>query len=184
MKRIEPPHSHNWDDLIHTPIRPLKPGRVPRSNIPDSLIRWDDTPVVYFLFRRAEIIYIGSTTHLYNRLLYHRGGQRGTRKDFDRVGIVVTTTDTLLQTERDYIVTYRPRLNKYINTTTSFILDMTRLRSIETPSGETVIMPRYTVVDTTDEPLESSNDLEDLQRRYGHHKPLPVVTPEPKPRKP
>lgn len=62
-------------------------------------------PVVYFLISGGEIVYVGKSKNVLERLSSHRG------KDFDAVATVACSADQLDLMEIAYIAALEPRLN-------------------------------------------------------------------------
>jgi len=78
---------------------------------------WKDTGIangVYFLFDRDELIYIGSSFRTYERINYHK---RTGLIDFDSFYFFETETmnrKDLYILEADFIIAFKPPLNKVI----------------------------------------------------------------------
>lgn len=81
-----------------------KPLRVVRNlrELPRSI----EPMFVYFLTRNDEIVYVGQTRNLTNRLLAHEKD-----KSFDRVFFIECDLQTVNETERHYIDRFSPEYN-------------------------------------------------------------------------
>lgn len=84
----------------------------PLDNVPgiNEIIHIADIhPVVYFLLKNGNIVYIGQTINWPSRLTTHRD-QLGDQ--FDAMALLPTSLDELHKTERKYIEMFCPSLNR------------------------------------------------------------------------
>lgn len=72
-------------------------------------------PSVYFLFDGIELVYIGETNNLYNRIYHHLNYGYACSIDFDRFYYLSASTDRKerRRTEEYYIEQYQPKWNGY-----------------------------------------------------------------------
>lgn len=63
---------------------------------------------IYFLIQDDEIVYIGQSVHIPNRLKTHQGGE----KVFNKVFFVECSGNDLDELEKHYIRSFTPKLNK------------------------------------------------------------------------
>ncbi len=64
---------------------------------------------VYFLFIHRELVYVGQSTNIRNRIATHR---QDNRIDFDSVFFIEVDEDKLIQVEKGYIIRYDPKYNQ------------------------------------------------------------------------
>lgn len=77
-----------------------------------SSVPIDDGYKIYFLFRGDEIVYIGQTRSLLNRISAHQNGTVDTaKKEFDSIAVVSSTKESVNDDERVYIGHYAPKHN-------------------------------------------------------------------------
>lgn len=69
--------------------------------------------VVYFLTYEGELVYIGKTNNLFNRLSAHIAENKKTFDDYF-IAIFDTDSDSLIHIERIYIEKYTPMYNKRV----------------------------------------------------------------------
>jgi excinuclease UvrABC nuclease subunit len=62
---------------------------------------------VYLLRKGTEVVYVGQSRDIENRLSQHRA----IRRDFDSFEIIETPVEDLLRIEQEYILKYRPAQN-------------------------------------------------------------------------
>lgn len=67
-------------------------------------------PCVYFLIDRGQVVYVGQTTNLLQRIADHYAGGEG--KSFDEVYFVPVKIQELCQVEAAFIARLAPRLNE------------------------------------------------------------------------
>lgn len=104
IERLEVRGEHRKGRLLPEHDALLSLGRVTenKAKFPYS------GPAIYFLFCGDELVYIGQTVNLLNRVSSHFG-----RKDFDHFSYIVCARDDLNSLERSAIWKYQPKLNKH-----------------------------------------------------------------------
>jgi predicted GIY-YIG superfamily endonuclease len=79
----------------------------------DSIPLRADTPCIYFLFSGDEIVYVGQSNALAQRIMSHQNGTADTeKKDFDSLVVVGSTKERIRDEELAYIRQFTPRYNK------------------------------------------------------------------------
>ncbi len=68
---------------------------------------------IYFLIKGAEIVYVGQSVDILNRIAQH---SKDVLKDFDSFSILECPTELLLTLEAHFIYKFRPRLNTSLPT--------------------------------------------------------------------
>lgn len=112
--------------IIYNPAYPPRiklhgfaPWRRPAHILPlDQLRAIGDTAMgsgIYFLWRRAELLYVGQSVEVPTRLETHRrcrdGFLRGKAMAFDRATSMSCPAEAMTKLEYEYICTYGPPLN-------------------------------------------------------------------------
>lgn len=67
----------------------------------------NDTYYIYFLLKDNQVVYIGQTNNIFNRI---KGHQKN--KEFNNVAYITTTKDKANYLENYYIIKYEPFYNK------------------------------------------------------------------------
>ena len=75
------------------------------NHIVDASVPWENSCGVYFLIQDLEIVYIGQSVEIFNRINQHTG------KKFNRVAYVACEKQNLNVLESLYIHLFRPKLN-------------------------------------------------------------------------
>ncbi len=95
----------------------MTPPRVRSSVPPSSLSKLNNLqyfkdnkghPCIYFLVKNNEVVYVGKSTYLMQRVLTH---QVNRQKDFDEVFWLSVPQEELGETEKAFIRLLRPRYN-------------------------------------------------------------------------
>lgn len=61
---------------------------------------------VYFLIKNNEVVYVGQSTNVLNRIQGHKD------KDYDQAFYIECEKDSLLELETKYIIAFTPKMNK------------------------------------------------------------------------
>lgn len=83
------------------------------KNLRGTTVPIDDGFKIYFLFSGDEIVYIGQTRSLLNRISNHKNGLGLTmKKDFNSIAVIDSDRDNINYEEYCYISHYAPKYNK------------------------------------------------------------------------
>ena len=74
-----------------------------------NVIEWPVKPIIYFLIKDEEVVYVGQTINGYGRINAH------TDKDFDYACYIDCPEYDLDNKEGYYIIKYNPKYNKALN---------------------------------------------------------------------
>jgi len=78
------------------------------NSIINSSMPYKKSCGIYFLIKDYEIIYVGKSTSVYNRIEAHN---KDCNKDFDKWCYVLCDKDKLDDLEAEYIIEFKPKLN-------------------------------------------------------------------------
>lgn len=104
------------------------------NNILSRAIAWYNKPCIYFLIKNKEIVYVGQTTNLFNRLGHHQQKHINTTTkvmhsqikksrtiDFDSFSYIECDKNDLDRLEGFYIFALLPKLNRANTKYTEFV---------------------------------------------------------------
>lgn len=81
----------------------------PKSLIVEKATNYNNACGVYFLVKNGEIVYVGQSINIANRITAHRD------KDFDDVSFILCEPNNLNILETLYILAYQPKYNGFVS---------------------------------------------------------------------
>lgn len=84
----------------------------------ESMSHFIDRPVIYFLYLKNKVVYVGQTTRLAMRVHDHLKVGRF-KKEFDAIGWIFVDKDEMDNIEADFIDYCKPKHNKRVGKTYS-----------------------------------------------------------------